>query len=262
MDEWIIRVWGTRGSGCAPGKEYMVYGGNTSCFSVEIGGEIIVFDAGTGLTALGKKLVLRGVKNINILLSHPHLDHIAGLTDFAPLSDPSSKVVVWGRAGLDRDISRMIGPPIWPVSISQYPAEAVFKSVGEGETFSPVGGVKAETMNACHPGGSFIYKLEGGGKKLVYALDNEYAGNYVELEKFAYGADLMIWDASFAPGKEIGGWGHSTWSQGVELGHTACAGCVLMTHFSKEMNDELLTAMENEAGERCIFAKEGMVLTI
>ena len=49
--------WGTRGSIAAPGRESVVYGGNTSCLEVTVawpGRKIAsIVDAGTGLRALG-----------------------------------------------------------------------------------------------------------------------------------------------------------------------------------------------------------------
>ena len=35
MKDWEISVWGVRGSAPVPSKEFMEYGGNTSCFSVK-----------------------------------------------------------------------------------------------------------------------------------------------------------------------------------------------------------------------------------
>ena len=44
MKDWEISVWGVRGSAPAPSKEYMEYGGNTSCFSVKRENHVIIFD--------------------------------------------------------------------------------------------------------------------------------------------------------------------------------------------------------------------------
>ena len=56
MQDWEISVWGVRGSAPVPSKEFMEYGGNTSCFSVKKENHVIIFDMGTGLTALGREL--------------------------------------------------------------------------------------------------------------------------------------------------------------------------------------------------------------
>ena len=53
----------------------MVFGGNTSCVSIEYQNNILIFDAGTGLRKLGNQLMTRG--DLESLLSEldqmPHL---------------------------------------------------------------------------------------------------------------------------------------------------------------------------------------------
>lgn len=49
-----VRFWGTRGSCAAPFPDRMIYGGNTSCVSVHWEEGTAIFDAGTGILALGE----------------------------------------------------------------------------------------------------------------------------------------------------------------------------------------------------------------
>ena len=49
-----VRFWGTRGSIASAGPGTVRYGGNTSCVEVEAEGELLVFDAGTGIRPLGE----------------------------------------------------------------------------------------------------------------------------------------------------------------------------------------------------------------
>ena len=88
MKDWEISVWGVRGSAPAPSKEYMEYGGNTSCFSVKRENHVIIFDMGTGLTVLGRELIKQKIMRFDILLSHLHIDHLLGLFSFQPLFCP------------------------------------------------------------------------------------------------------------------------------------------------------------------------------
>ena len=53
-----VRFWGTRGSIAVPGKETIMYGGNTTCLEMTLeSGKKIIVDAGTGIRALGNKLL-------------------------------------------------------------------------------------------------------------------------------------------------------------------------------------------------------------
>ena len=54
----IIRCWGARGSIPVSGKEYLKYGGSTTCLEVRTNSDdIIIVDAGSGIRKLGNKLL-------------------------------------------------------------------------------------------------------------------------------------------------------------------------------------------------------------
>jgi phosphoribosyl 1,2-cyclic phosphodiesterase len=64
----------------------MRYGGNTSCVEVRLDdGTLIIFDAGTGIRALGQALLAQaGPVRAHLFLSHAHWDHIQGIPFFYP----------------------------------------------------------------------------------------------------------------------------------------------------------------------------------
>ena len=54
----LVRFWGVPGSTPTPTTANQKYGGNTSCLEVRTsGGQLIIFDAGSGIRALGRRLV-------------------------------------------------------------------------------------------------------------------------------------------------------------------------------------------------------------
>ncbi|MGE3545169.1 MAG: MBL fold metallo-hydrolase, partial [Kofleriaceae bacterium] len=82
-----IIFWGVRGSYPVPGAATVRYGGQTSCVEARsAAGDCLIVDAGTGMRALGNKLVREaaGPQRYNVLLSHVHWDHIQGLPFFSP----------------------------------------------------------------------------------------------------------------------------------------------------------------------------------
>ena len=78
-----ITIWGCRGSLPSPGLEKNKYGGNTSCVQVQDGDVGFILDGGSGISRLGVHFD-ENIKEINILLTHLHLDHIMGLGYFKP----------------------------------------------------------------------------------------------------------------------------------------------------------------------------------
>src|SRR5665647_618753 len=74
-----ITFWGVRGSYPVPGAATVRYGGQTSCVEARSAqGNCLIIDAGTGLRALGNKLMREatGPQTYDVLLSHVHWDHI------------------------------------------------------------------------------------------------------------------------------------------------------------------------------------------
>lgn len=77
-------IWGCRGSrSLIPPRSKI--GNNTSCYSLHQGKHLIVVDAGRGLGALshavGSQSRFANVSEVNILISHAHMDHWEGLKD-------------------------------------------------------------------------------------------------------------------------------------------------------------------------------------
>ena len=283
-DKWKITVWGVRGSFPVPSAEYLEYGGNTSCISVECGGELAVFDAGSGLADLGAAISGRsGKKKVHLFVSHFHLDHVMGLVVFRPFQDADAEIHLYGAAAEGKRfgscLEELLGRPFWPLGLKDFPARIQIHEIGSESVF-PLGGsaVTVRTMAGNHPGGSLLYRLEDGRRSMVYGLDCELTEEWAgAIQDFARDTDLLVWDANFTAEDLREGWGHSTWEQGLQLGRKAGVGRVLMTQYSREYTDGFLRGQERmaqeEAAQRsrlgmeakhtfCTFARERMEIML
>mgnify|MGYP002511206058 CR=1 FL=1 len=264
-DKWKITVWGVRGSFPVSSADFLEYGGNTSCLSVECGGELAVFDAGSGLADLGAAISGRsGRKKIHLFLSHFHLDHVMGLVMFRPFHDAHAEIHLYGTAAEGKSfyscLEELLGKPYWPLGLRDFPARIQVHEISPGTAFSlGESAVTVRTMAGNHPGGSLLYRLEDGQRSMVYGLDCELTEKWAgALEDFARDTGLLVWDANFTTGDLRKGWGHSTWEQGLELGRKAGAGKVLMTHYSREYTDAFLREQERMArGEAARWSRLG-----
>ncbi len=260
--------WGVRGSFPVTKEGFLSYGGNTSCFSLLCGDSLVVFDAGSGLTALGERLEReRGVRSVHILMSHAHLDHIMGLPPFLSGAGRERAVHLYGAGSTLAAVERLVGEPYWPCSLRD--SGAALHRVAPGAPFRLEGGetgARLSAMEGTHPGGCLWYRLEYEGRSVAYLLDCEVdPALWPEMARFARGAGLLVWDASFPPGQERPGWGHSTWAQGTALSREAGAERVLMAHYARELDDRALERLERDAaqaGDACIFAREGMEIEL
>ena len=197
-------------------------------------------------------------------LEHRRLADVFRLVSFQPFYKEDWEIHLYGFPGFAKQLCTIFGPPFWPLSLDGMAASVQFHELVPGQSCS-IGNVTVRTAAGDHPGGSLLYRLEMDGKTLVYALDCECTAQARDtLQQFAVGADLLIWDATFAPEHLRPGWGHSTWAQGLEVGTAAGVRRLLMTHFSTDYIDDFLHGQETAACRRgnCVFAKEGMRLEV
>ncbi len=268
VEKLRFEPWGVRGSFPVAKEGFLSYGGDTSCFSLLCGDSLAVFDAGSGLTALGERLEReRGVRSVHILLSHAHIDHIMGLPPFLSGAGRDRTVHLYGGGSTLDAVERLAGEPYWPCSLRD--SGARLHRVDPGAPFRLEGGeagARLSSMEGTHPGGCLWYRLEYAGRSVVYFLDCEIdRERRLEMIRFARNASLLVWDASFPPGRERPGWGHSTWAQGAALAREAGAERVLMAHYARDLDDRALERLERgaaQAGDACIFAREGMEIKL
>ena len=81
-----IKCWGSRGSTPVSGKNYLKYGGDTTCIEIRTkNDDIIIVDAGTGIRRLGNQLIAEGRYRYSFIFTHAHWDHLMGFPFFKPL---------------------------------------------------------------------------------------------------------------------------------------------------------------------------------
>lgn len=235
MGDFKVKFRGVRGSYPLAKKEFLKYGGNTSCVEVNVGGHLIVLDAGTGLIDVGNELLRDYISSglrpedrtpvqATVLLSHIHLDHIQGFTFFRPLHIPSTILNVFGNVNynetLSDELAGLLFGKSFPLDLGDIAGNLNIRDINETEGIILRKGeppiirriekeddLKVEeddVLITCyrsyaHPQeGVIIYKIYYNGKTLVYATDKEsYLGGDKKLTNFARGCNLLIHDAQY-----------------------------------------------------------------
>ena len=72
-----VLILGARGSVPVSGRQFTKYGGATSSYLVTLCGQTVVLDGGTGLLNLPSTVL--AAPELDLILSHPHADHLLGL---------------------------------------------------------------------------------------------------------------------------------------------------------------------------------------
>ncbi len=275
---WKVNIWGVRGSLPVSGSDFMTYGGNTSCISVDCGKQLVVFDAGSGLISLGRHLRHTGRSGLHILISHLHMDHCLGLFGFPLFHDPHAVIHLYGSAhegiSFQKALETLLGPPYWPIGLKDFAAHVEVHEIIPGAAFRLAGSddlsekLNLRTLSGNHPNQSLLYRLESNDRSVIYALDcemNEAIRH--SLTDFSKGGSLLIWDANFTE-EDLArhrGWGHSTWTEGIALRRSAGVGTVLMTHYASDYTDEFLQTQElscTRTDPAALFAREGMRIDV
>lgn len=270
-----IKFWGVRGSVASPGPHTVGFGGNTSCVEVRAGNTRLVLDAGTGIRALGDKMMREGNADFTLLLSHLHSDHIMGLPFFSPLYQAGSRIkIVSGQfdTPLPDALRRQMSAPLFPVDFTRVPAQVSF---GQVQVFEPleVGEALVTCCPANHPDAAYSWRIDHGNQSVMYATDTEHVPELDRnLLKLARGVDVLIYDAQYLPEEYDGrtgmsrkGWGHSTFEAAARLAIEAGARQLILFHHDPCRDDMGVASLEARARQlfpQVSAAREGNMLAL
>jgi len=286
-DRIHITFWGVRGTLPAPGEENIRYGGNTSCVSLEFAdGNLMIFDAGTGIKALSDHLMAEKTLPIEakIFISHPHWDHINAIPFFAPLYISGNEFEICGPSYGEYTIRELISAQMdgvfFPIKIKDFSATVNFSNLKE-ETLN-MNRMEIRIMLLNHPGNCLGYRVQYRGRSVSYVTDNEiypkssrfYNEDYMnKLMDFVKDTDALITDCTYSDEdyKSKINWGHSSISQVVDLSDRAGVKTLYLFHHEPNQTDsdidaKLETAQvmleQRKSRTSCIAPKEKQLFKI
>jgi phosphoribosyl 1,2-cyclic phosphodiesterase len=212
------------------------YGGNTTCVELRAeSGAVVVLDAGTGIRDLGAALAGEQVREIDLLLTHLHLDHIEGLGFLASLFDPECVIRIHGPrpdgGSLEEKIRSYLSPPYFPLHFDQFNATITFNEI-EGERFE-LDGLSVASARVRHPGPTLAYRITEGDRSFAFVPDNEPGLDRDSGLEIAGGADLLFHDSQYTDEEYATrvGWGHTALRHLIRyLGDAAPARAVMVHH--------------------------------
>ncbi len=222
----------------------------------------LVLDAGTGAFRIPRHLATR---ELDVFLSHGHLDHVVGLTYLlAPLAMKQLEAV------------RIHGTAVVLAAVREHLFSTALFPVLPDFDFRPLDGAPVQvgpltvTSQALpgHPGSSMAYRVtttggEGSPRSLAYVTDTIADDSYAD---FVRGADLLVHECYFPDALED--WamktGHSTTSRVLRTAARAAVGRLVLVHVDPRStgDDPLGLADAGELFPAVEVARDGLELVI
>ena len=253
-----ITLCGTRGSTPAPGRDFVRYGGHTSCIAVTTADAVtpeLILDAGTGIREV-TPLLADGPFVGTIALTHLHWDHVHGLPFFrgGDRDDATVRLLMPALAdgtGAEAALARGMSPPHFPITPEQLRGQWEFTGIEPGTV--RLGALTLLAREIPHKGGrTFGYRVSDGTASFAYLPDHsptnlgpgpdglgEYHDAAMEL---ADDADFLMHDSfwyaeDFEPAETLG---HAAAEYAIGLAVAAGARQVLLLHHRPDRTDSEL----------------------
>jgi len=278
----MIRCWGARGSIPVSGREYLKYGGDTTCIEIRTrDDEIIIIDAGSGIRKLGNKLLSEKRRKYNIIFTHAHWDHLLGFPFFKPIYIKGTTISMFGcpfaQKCVKNMISKTMSPPNFPVRFEDIKAEVSYHGACE-DPFS-ISSMTVIPILLSHPNQGIGYKFVEEDKRFVFLTDNEltyrHPGglDYGDYRDFSSEADLLIHDSEFTEKeyKITRSWGHSVYADALKLALEAQVRKFGLFHHNQDRTDAALDEIvqncqciieNNKSSLACFAVYAGMEISL
>jgi phosphoribosyl 1,2-cyclic phosphodiesterase len=297
-----ITFWGVRGSYPVPGAATVRYGGQTSCVEARSSkGDTLIVDAGTGMRALGNKLMreANAPMQYHVLLSHVHWDHIQGLPFFSPAYIPGTKISVYALLTAADELHQVIGGitrhEFFPMPLEAVPAVFEFHQVEPGIELD-IGPFHVTPIALNHPFGSVGYRVDCDNQSWAYVSDTAPFNRVLHKQHFLSGpeplsdddkvalgamrdalvrrlinVDTVVYDTHFTQDEyaRFPHYGHSTPDQALEICAEARVRRLVLYHHAPSHTDEQMDKIAAEylskgalAGIEVLTSFEGMTVPI
>jgi ribonuclease BN (tRNA processing enzyme) len=200
---------------------------HTACYLFpEVG---VALDAGTGMYRLVEHLA---TDELDVFLSHAHIDHVIGLTYLLEVQQlrPLRRVVVHGdSAKLAAIREHLFHRDLFPVM-----PDLEWRPLPDAGSVPLAGDGRLTSFPLVHPGGSRGFRLDWPGRSAAYVTDTTAKPDAAYLDLIR-GVDLLLHECNFGDdvsAKFAAVTGHSRTSEVAELAREAGVGRLVLIHLA------------------------------
>jgi anti-anti-sigma factor len=264
-------------------------GGNTTCLTIRLGDELLIFDAGSGIRELSDYLMSgedewsrkagfrQGKGHAYIFFTHTHWDHIQGFPFFRPLHVPGNVFDIYHiHEHVPASLAQQMETAFFPLQFEQIGATLNFHRWQVGEQVRVANAV-LRSIELKHPGKAYAYRVEADNASVILAIDGEYQSldntDTLKYRNFYANADLLIFDAMFSVRESFvkEDWGHSSALIGADIASESNVKQLLLFHHDPASADSEIMQILRETEEylerqgsqlEVQVAREGLELNI
>lgn len=168
----------------------------TSSYLVVIDRTAILLDAGTGIKRLAQigQNVLANVERINVLFSHMHHDHTAGLTWLLKLAKKPIRFYLPTNPLVDYDglsiIRQLTSPPVFALPLEDWPNFSGVELISNRSGKLVIEGVEVNYIKQYHDSGSVGYRIG----QFSYITDTDPDNAHID---FISDCSLVVMDTMY-----------------------------------------------------------------
>jgi ribonuclease BN (tRNA processing enzyme) len=199
--------------------------GNTISVLVQTIDYDIILDAGNGIAKADRYITQD--KPVYLLLSHLHIDHIAGLHTLCKFQ-LKKDLQIFTQQGTRNALNTFVNDP-YSIPFSRLPYNVSVKELAEGIHEIPF---ILECRSLVHPTPCFGYRLELEGKVITFCTDTLVCDNAIKL---ARNADLLILECGLKVGESPPNWPHISPADAIYIALKARANRLALVHFGPDV---------------------------
>jgi phosphoribosyl 1,2-cyclic phosphodiesterase len=226
----------------------ITFGGRTSCYEIIHNDKSVFIDMGTGISAV-PPVAGKGIHEFTVFLTHMHWDHIMGMPFFVPIYAPDTRLTIYHvHPHTPEAVAIQFNGINFPVKWDVISPRIQFKQLSLYQTLT-IHGMQVTPFQLDHPGGSYGYRFNAGGKSIVIGVDSEYKrltpDELGKDLKYYQDLDWLVFDAQYEM-HELASkydWGHSSPSIGVDLALREGIKNLVLTHHDFQSSEECEESM-------------------
>ncbi|NJM17778.1 MAG: MBL fold metallo-hydrolase [Richelia sp. RM2_1_2] len=274
-DQFLVKFWGVRGLIPTPSQETNVYGGNTACVEMQVGGKNLIFDGGTGLRMLGKNwLQTQQEIVVHLFFTNAQTNRIQGFPFFAPAFAPQNYLHIYGTAAsngasIKQSLCDQMLLPHFPYPLQVMQSQLQFYHLTPNQVVA-IDDVTVQIGLINNIQKSIGYKITWSEYSVAYITDLQSKIDDSDVEgviRLTQGVDLLIVNPNYIS-SDFGDSKtpiDSYWENALDLARTTGVKKLVFSNHHPNHHDDFLdrvqAALKSDL-EKASLAREGMVISI